>query len=289
MKRLFDRAFSIHGIPKRYMQRRLFSANRKDYYKVLGVAHGASQKEIKAAYRKQALLHHPDKNPSNREESERKFKEISEAYQSLSQNKGGPSFEDCQNMHPGGSPNRSPYGGGARPSGKSMSFEEAQEFFESIFGGNGFGNHHSSGGFPHMANNFTHEKFAQEAGLNGFGGFHQRGTMHTNVHEEAFRNHWRPNGMGSNASNPFESPSHSYEHPSGFGQHFGRDSRFDVFGTHPRNRPDPRSTEVVEVRTKKKIVNRNGLKFRETTRIIEYADGRTETHKSEEIIGRDDS
>ena len=52
----------------------------KDYYKTLGVDKGASKDEIKKAFRKLAHEHHPDKNPKNAD----KFKEISEAYSTLS-------------------------------------------------------------------------------------------------------------------------------------------------------------------------------------------------------------
>lgn len=52
----------------------------EDYYKVLGVEENASQDDIKKAYRKLSLLHHPDKNPGNTE-AEAKFKNINEAYQ----------------------------------------------------------------------------------------------------------------------------------------------------------------------------------------------------------------
>lgn len=54
-----------------------------DYYKVLEVTKTASHAEIKKAYRKLALKWHPDKNPENLDESNRKFKEISEAYEVL--------------------------------------------------------------------------------------------------------------------------------------------------------------------------------------------------------------
>ncbi len=54
----------------------------KDYYKVLGVEHNATQDEIKKQYRKLALKYHPDKNPGDKS-AEDKFKEISEAYQVL--------------------------------------------------------------------------------------------------------------------------------------------------------------------------------------------------------------
>jgi curved DNA-binding protein len=59
------------------------SVKYKDYYKVLGVDKKASQDEIKKAYRKLAVKHHPDKNPGD-SKAEQKFKEITEAYEVLS-------------------------------------------------------------------------------------------------------------------------------------------------------------------------------------------------------------
>ncbi|XP_048754673.2 dnaJ homolog subfamily B member 6-like isoform X2 [Ostrea edulis] len=55
-----------------------------DYYQVLSIKRDASEVDIKKAYRKLALKWHPDKNPDQKEEAERKFKEISEAYEVLS-------------------------------------------------------------------------------------------------------------------------------------------------------------------------------------------------------------
>lgn len=54
-----------------------------DYYKVLEIQRTATSKDVKKAYRKLALRWHPDKNPENLEEANRKFKEISEAYEVL--------------------------------------------------------------------------------------------------------------------------------------------------------------------------------------------------------------
>jgi molecular chaperone DnaJ len=57
---------------------------KRDYYEVLGLSRTASDDEIKKAYRKLALKYHPDKNPDDGRAAEERFKEISEAYQVLS-------------------------------------------------------------------------------------------------------------------------------------------------------------------------------------------------------------
>ena len=59
-------------------------AAKTDYYDILGVSKGASADEIKKAYRKQALEWHPDRHKDDKEAAEKRFKEINEAYQILS-------------------------------------------------------------------------------------------------------------------------------------------------------------------------------------------------------------
>ena len=56
----------------------------KDYYGILGVSKTADDDAIKKAYRKSALKWHPDRNPDTKASAEAKFKEISEAYEVLS-------------------------------------------------------------------------------------------------------------------------------------------------------------------------------------------------------------
>jgi DnaJ-class molecular chaperone len=57
--------------------------NYRDYYQILGLAKGASEKEIKSAYRRLARKWHPDANPNDPKAAEEKFKEIAEAYEVL--------------------------------------------------------------------------------------------------------------------------------------------------------------------------------------------------------------
>ena len=105
---------------------------KQDYYEILGISKSASDAEIKKAYRKMAIKHHPDKNPDNKE-AEEKFKEAAEAYEVLSDgNKkarydqyGHAAFEGAQGGHGG-------FGGGG------MNMDDIFSQFGDIFGG-GFG------------------------------------------------------------------------------------------------------------------------------------------------------
>ena len=60
---------------------------KRDYYEVLGLQKGASPDDIKSSYRRLAKEYHPDRNPDNRAEAEEKFKELSEAYEVLADQK----------------------------------------------------------------------------------------------------------------------------------------------------------------------------------------------------------
>ena len=73
------------GIQKdvRSAELELKKSKRKDYYKILGVEKDADDNQIKKAYRKLAIVHHPDKNPGDEAAAER-FKDIGEAYETLS-------------------------------------------------------------------------------------------------------------------------------------------------------------------------------------------------------------
>ncbi|KAL0560531.1 hypothetical protein IC582_000936 [Cucumis melo] len=56
-----------------------------DYYNILKVNRNANDDDLKKAYRRLAMKWHPDKNPNNKKEAETKFKQISEAYETLSE------------------------------------------------------------------------------------------------------------------------------------------------------------------------------------------------------------
>ena len=85
----------------------------KDYYQVLGVAHGASDKEIKAAYRKLAQQYHPDNNPGDAE-AEARFKEIGEAYRVLSDPEERSQYDQARDAFSRGTFVGGPGGGGAQ-------------------------------------------------------------------------------------------------------------------------------------------------------------------------------
>lgn len=115
---------------------------QRDYYEVLGVGKTATGDEIKKAYRKLAIQYHPDKNPGNKE-AEEKFKEATEAYEVLIDDKKRSvydqyGFDGVKNM-----------GGGFDPS--------AFQGFEDIFGG--------GGGFSDLFESLF------GGGFGGFGGF----------------------------------------------------------------------------------------------------------------------
>ncbi len=78
---------------------------QKDYYQVLGVGETASADEIKKVYRKLAVKYHPDKNPDNPKQAEAKFKEISEAYYVLSDEKRRAQYDQMRKFGGGGQAN----------------------------------------------------------------------------------------------------------------------------------------------------------------------------------------
>ena len=104
---------------------------KRDYYEVLGVSRGASEAEIKKAYRKLAKENHPDLHPGDKE-AEARFKEVNEAYEVLSDADTNARYD--QFGHAGVDPN---FGAGGGFDG-SFDFGDLGDIFGSFFGG-GFG------------------------------------------------------------------------------------------------------------------------------------------------------
>src|SRR6185369_6160311 len=105
-------------------------ATKRDYYETLGVPKNASEEEIKKAYRKLAMKHHPDRNQEGDKGSEAKFKEAKEAYEMLSDTDKRAAYD--QFGHAGVDPNMRGAAGGAEGFG---GFAEAfGDIFGDIFG-----------------------------------------------------------------------------------------------------------------------------------------------------------
>lgn len=108
----------------------LKKSKRKDYYKILGVSKTANDDEIKKAYRKSALAHHPDRFPNatedEKKEEEKKFKEVGEAYGVLSDAKKRSRFDNGQDLDDMGSG----MGGGGGDIDPTL-------IFQAFFGGGG--------------------------------------------------------------------------------------------------------------------------------------------------------
>ncbi|TKS67344.1 DnaJ -like protein subfamily B member 2 [Collichthys lucidus] len=105
-----------------------------DYYNILGVSKTASQEDIKKAYRKLALKWHPDKNPDNKDEAEKKFKELAEAYEVLSDKSKRDAYDRYGN-------DRMPHTGSTTSDFSSdfpeftFTFRSPDEVFREFFGG----------------------------------------------------------------------------------------------------------------------------------------------------------
>ncbi len=134
----------------------------KDYYKVLGVSKDASDKDIKAAYRRLARKLHPDVNPNDKS-SQEKFKDVNEAYEVLSDadkrkkyDTLGSNWQQYEQFQRAGGQGPFQWGGSGGPQYRTMNPEDLEEilgdlggasdFFRTFFGGGGMGGFDTRGG-----------------------------------------------------------------------------------------------------------------------------------------------
>ena len=110
-------------------------AEKRDYYEVLGVSRQASEDEIKKSYRRLARSHHPDANPGDAD-AEGRFKELTEAYEVLSNPEARRAYDTYGHQVPRGSA-AGGYPGGGDPFGGFQDIFDA--FFGDRFGGSFFG------------------------------------------------------------------------------------------------------------------------------------------------------
>ncbi len=111
-------------------------ANKRDYYEVLGVAKGASEADIKKAYRQMAKKYHPDLNQGDKT-SESKFKEVNEAYEVLGDKDKKTKYD--QFGHAGVDPNFGAGAGGRGGYSGFNGFDDLGDIFDMFTGGGGFG------------------------------------------------------------------------------------------------------------------------------------------------------
>ncbi|TRY94847.1 hypothetical protein DNTS_025187 [Danionella cerebrum] len=104
-----------------------------DYYGVLGVPRNASPDDIKRAYRKLALRWHPDKNPDSKDEAEKKFKEIAEAYEVLSDKSKRDAYDRYGKAEMPSSGSGDPFPDDFP--GFTFTFRSPDEVFREFFGG----------------------------------------------------------------------------------------------------------------------------------------------------------
>jgi len=106
--------------------------SQRDYYEILGVEKGADKKQIKKAYKRLAMKHHPDRNADDKKSAEKKFKEIQKAYSILSDDQKRQAYD--QFGHAGVDGSAGGFGGGAPFGGGGGGFGD---IFGDIFGGGG--------------------------------------------------------------------------------------------------------------------------------------------------------
>ena len=172
----------------------------KDYYAILGVSRNASDDELKKAYRKLALKWHPDRNKNNKKEAEEKFKEISQAYEVLSDKEKRQVYDQFGEEGINSGAGAGGFPGGFSGSGPGMDHffnifsnmfgtSNADDAFNQFGGGSGIpgvrinfggpGGMGGMGGFPGMGGMGGMDGFPGMGGMGGFPGMGGMGGSHS--------------------------------------------------------------------------------------------------------------
>merc|ERR1712226_1065247 len=222
----------------------------KDYYKILGVARGATEDEIKKAYRKLALKYHPDKNQTVGAED--KFKEIGEAYDVLSDKKKKGMYDQYGEEGLKGGLGVGGGGGGGMP-----------HFDFSQSGGPGQGYNYSYHGDPRAtfsqffggSNPFASFFSASPGGSNNFGGVHATEGMDIDIEELT-------GGLGNKNT----------------GGQFGRPSNFGNYGGVPSKQAKIQDTTIEkEIPVSLEEIAKGAEKKMKISRKVHQDDGRVTT------------
>jgi len=218
----------------------------KDYYRILGVARGANEDEIKKAYRKLALKYHPDKNQTTG--AEEKFKEIGEAYDVLSDKKKKEVYDQYGEEGLKGGLGGSAGGGGGMPnfdfgqsSGGHYSYHgDPRATFSQFFGG---------------SNPFASFFSASPGGSNNFGGVHATEGMDIDIEELI-------GGLGN----------------KNMGGQFGRPSNFGNYGGVPSKQAKVQDTTIEkEIPVSLEEIAKGAEKKMKISRKVHHEDGRVTT------------
>ncbi|XP_053685084.1 dnaJ homolog subfamily B member 6 isoform X1 [Sabethes cyaneus] len=198
-----------------------------DYYKVLDVGRSATDAEIKKAYKKLALRWHPDKNPDNPEESNRRFKEISEAYEVLSDAYKRHIYDNRSTRKSTGSSYSA--GGGMRDSSNYTAYTNRDYSSGKYYGGGGnfdhYGGRYGSGTRSGRENSrpFSFRGFFETTPFFRF--FEKKRRIYDQYGKE---------GLMSNGSDRYHQSTRHRRHNGG-----GIHDEFDIFGGFPFTFRDP--------------------------------------------------
>lgn len=237
-----------------------------DYYKVLGVSKDVSDADLKKAYKRAALAHHPDRNAGS-EEAAKKFKEVGEAFEVLSDKDKRAIYDQY-----GEEGLKGGFGGGSQGAGMGGGFNP----FAGGAGGAGgfpagfsFGGSPGGGGFggfsPSDPNDIFASLFGSMGGMGGMGGMPSGGGA-------------RRKGAGSGGGNPFASMGGGGGFPGGFGG-MGMDLDDDDMhggGSAPK-KPPPEITKPLPISledlykgtTKKLKITKKLMSGREESNVLE--------------------